>query len=101
VSERGWPREVVISRGYGAGLATWWDDAYEIVEHPAVVAAAKEGVPWEEAQRRITAAGFDADNLYGGGWDNAVVVEVSGPYVIREYDGSESIVRRDAVDWRL
>lgn len=102
---RTWPRQVVISPSYGAGLATWWDTdiAYDIVEHPTTIEAVTNGDTWEQFQQRLLDVGFDPEvvaDLYGGGWAEAIVATAHGPYIIVEYDGSEAISERDSIAWR-
>jgi len=106
-SDRKFPREVVISRGYGAGLATWWYDAeinpYELIESPILINACKTQKSWDDVTALFIEAGYDEDavkDLYGEGWVDAVVVTVYGPYRVKEYDGAESIEERDDVKWR-
>jgi hypothetical protein len=101
-STRTWPRPVVISPSFGAGLSTWWgtEHAYDIVEHPVTVKAAQDGVSWDETCRRLTAEGFDMTGLCNDGWPDALVVIAHSPYIILECDGSESIAHRNEVNWR-
>lgn len=103
------PRKVVISPDYGAGLSTWWDEAgvemaYTIAESPALIDACERGLSWAETTAALKAAGFDpftVDCLYEGGWKGAVVVTVrTGPYKIREYDGAEHVEIQSQEYWR-
>lgn len=104
---RTWPRKVVISTGFGAGLSTWWylgDEGFDIIEHPVTIAAVEDGSTWEQFQERLIAAGFDremVEDLYEGGWEGARVVTVHGPYIINEYDGAETVEERDSIAWRM
>ena len=100
-----WPRKIVVSYGYGAGLASWWHikEAYDIIESPLTIKAVEEGATWEEFTQRLLDAGYSQDiidAMYGGGWSNATVVEVPGPYIVTEYDGYESVTVRSQVEWR-
>lgn len=89
--------KVVLSPGYGAGIASWND--YELAEHPLVVRAVEQGA--SEAQiRALVEELFPGKDYYLGGFRDAVVVEVTGPYLIQEYDGSEYIIQPDQFNWR-
>jgi len=106
-NDRKFPRQVVISRGYGAGLASWWSgstlDPYGLVESPILIDACKTQKSWDDVTALLIEAGYDEDavmDLYGGGWPEADVAWVSGPYRVNEYDGAESIEERDSVEWR-
>lgn len=106
-TERSFPRQVVISPGFGAGLLTWGDKsdmAYGMIEHPALVKACLDGASWEEARSAMVACGYTEEDVEGClcslGWEDVEVVAVSGPYLINEYDGSESIEELDRTRWR-
>lgn len=101
----GFPRKIVISPGYGAGIASWADDelGYEVVENPAFVEYVENGGRDEDEARAILEAeGIlkPDDYFYFGGLRTAEVVEVHGPYRITDYDGYESIETLDADVWR-
>jgi len=110
------PRKVVISPSFGAGIATWMSDdsenrwlPYERVECPAFVAyieecRANKKQPDHDRVRHIWFAeglmsGPD-EYVYLGGLSDATVVEVPGPYRITEYDGSEAIETATDPWWR-
>lgn len=104
---RAFPREVVISVGYGSGLSTEWHgssiDPYELVESPILLDACRQSKSWDEVTELLIEAGYDQGavmRLYGGGWVDAVVTTVHGPYVVAEYDGNESVEERDSIAWR-
>lgn len=103
--EKTFPRKVVISPGYGAGLVTSWtcEKRYEMIECPALVAVCESGGTWSQAQDALVISGFDPDavhHLYSGGWGGAIAVEVHGPYIVEEYDGFESVAERNKIGWR-
>lgn len=101
---KGFPREVVVSPGYGAGFCTWMGvkNAYDLVEHPETVRAVNDGWPFDMWLARMIELGLvDGDDyIYSGGWQDCVVVTVYGPYRIEEYDGNEYIVEMNKTDWR-
>ena len=101
------PREIVYSPGYGAGLVTWWHsdtlDKYDLIESDALINAVKNGYNAEQAQQALIDAGYPAQaitDLYWGGWRDARVTTVHGPYLIEEYDGNESIMESERTNWR-
>jgi hypothetical protein len=106
VGQKTFPRRIVISADFGAGLVTWWgadQRAYDMIEHPALVAAAERGSSEEEAQQSLIDAGWNADyvsSLYWGGWLSAAVVEVNYPYLVQEYDGMETVLEKETAPWR-
>ena len=85
---------------------TWWGGdqrAYDLIEHPALVAAAERGASEGEAQQSLIDAGWSADyvsSLYWGGWLSAAVVEVNYPYIVQEYDGMETVLEKETAPWR-
>ena len=109
MSGRTFPRDVVISPSFGAGIATWADlpeaRRYDFVEDPEVVSCAAENVTKDELLSRVLATGRwtgeELDEIYLGGWKDATVVVVAGPYMIEEYDGFESISLQDTTEWRV
>jgi hypothetical protein len=117
------PRKVVYSPGFGAGIASWWhgpeDRAYDFVEDPAFVNWVENELPKLKADTMnlkvesfiqnsvvpvmVATGRWTEDELksvYYGGFYQAVVATVDGPYRIREYDGSESIEVAADLDWR-
>ncbi len=107
------PRDIVISPGFGAGIATWCGElstgknGYDVAECPEFVAYVRD-TPQDErdgdaAIAVLVAAGVasESDHVYMGGLGGAEVVTVHGPYAIEEYDGSESIREQaDSEYWR-
>lgn len=90
--------KVVLSPGWGAGIASWND--YELAEHPDVVRAVERGATMDEISALVEEL-FPGNHYYLGGFRDAEVVEVTGPYRIEEYDGNESIVTpRNQGPWR-
>lgn len=106
VGQKTFPRRIVISIDFGAGLVTWWgadQRAYDLIEHPALIAAAERGASEEEAQQSLIDAGWDADyilSLYWGGWALVGIAEVNHPYLVQECDGMETVLERETAPWR-
>jgi hypothetical protein len=100
------PRKVVISPGYGAGMHSWWEGdserLYDMVESEALINAVEEKLTWKQACVLMVKAGFDEfPEFYPGGWDQAVVIEVNSPYIIEEHDGSEYVITHNDTSWRV
>lgn len=104
-TDRKFPREIVFSPGFGAGICTWNDNGYDLVEHPVLVEYVKTTQRDErdagEIAELLTRAGFNCDDVYWGGLGQAEVTTVNGPYKIDEYDGSESVIESSCGElWR-
>lgn len=121
---RVFPRKVVISPMFGAGIASWMSDEgqrnYDFVEDPAFIEWVENELPDLEyndiglfnmndyfhsiltpimvATGRWTEE--ELETIYFGGIRSAQVVTVDGPYRIDEYDGYESITQQEGFDWR-
>lgn len=105
--DRQFPREVVISPDHSAGLITWWGDSgmsderlYDLIEHLSFIDCARNKIRWSDVMIIMSNEGFDLSHCYPGGWGDAEVVTVFGPYRVEEYDGHESISYRDDQYWR-
>jgi hypothetical protein len=103
------PRKIVISPGYGAGISTWIHGrktenlGYEVIEHPEVISWVEAGMPGGgEAIKEITARLWpDEEYICLLGFPDATVVTVHGPYKVEEYDGFESVTEKnDPEEWR-
>ncbi len=100
--------KILFSPGFGAGWITWnderfwktmltWEPLIEAVEkgervnkdHPAV----------QSLVRKIKQDFGEEVYVCVLGADQLCVFEVSGPFRVEEYDGSESIVTEDDVGW--
>jgi len=79
---------VLVSPGFGAGWSTWADASEAALFAPDVV-------EWVEAGRPESTDPVEAFGKYGylGGLKDVVIewVPVGTRFVIREYDGSESL----------
>lgn len=90
---------VLISPGYGAG---WSTGAYEEDErkkalfHPKFVQAALDGVKDVD---EIAEEVMGSEHFYTGGWKNIQVVWLpeGTAFLVKEYDGYESMQNMDAV----
>jgi hypothetical protein len=99
-------RKVLYSPGFGAGWSTWnGHDALtdDYLYDEALIAAVEAGEDVTAAvadfEKRMQAKlGKDAYICVSGA-DDLRVADVSGPFIVEEYDGSESIRLRDATAW--
>jgi hypothetical protein len=103
--EEAMKRKIVISPGFGAGIASWASEkGYDVVECPEFVAYVEAGGKNpDQAQAICERAGVldPGEYFYWGGLRDACVVEVEPPYRIDEYDGSESVTQAsDSQNWR-
>jgi len=107
--EKIFPRQVVISPGYGAGLVSWWsegekgEDPYDLAESPELIECVEKGLNEFQTKAFLIENGWDEEwitDQYFGGWNQATITEVYGPYKIDEYDGSESIQSQSGDGWR-
>jgi len=96
------PRQVIVSPGYGLELYGW---EFSDRENPRLIALVVTGctdpATWAEA------LGLDGYHDFGivvpyscDGRPTLEIVVVHGPYVIEEHDGSESVMERDSIAWR-
>lgn len=109
-------REVLISPGFGAGWSTWvcsyGDNQGEAKRFALFYQPLIDAI--KDAQSKSIDDGSFAkalaqfkrefeekfgDEPYCGGARDLRVVEVDGPFIVREYDGSETIQLRGSTDW--
>ena len=97
------PRKVVISCGYNPWGSSFSEHMYEVAEYPPFVEyVSNKGCDGDviiEILRGID--GLDIEDIYLGDNPKLHVVEVSGPYVIEDYDGGEYVVERSQMKWRF
>jgi hypothetical protein len=106
-------RKVLVSPEFGAGWMTWQDTAYaeDFLFDAELIAAVERGddLGGEDqpgtplalfVERLVAKHGEDARHVYLGGARDLEVKEVEGVFIVEEYDGSESILRRDDAPWR-
>lgn len=94
-------RKVVISPGFGSGWSTWSTKPQEVAEYQPMVEFLENGGTTGELSKDHPvivqmAEDLDVSPYIGSNVDRLVVVEVTPPYRVMEYDGSESIL--DASD---
>lgn len=106
-------RKVLISPSFGAGWSTWNTDFREDFLFDAeVIAAVEAGAPLGDedeegtvlhgfVQRLVAKHGEGAQHsgYFCSASDGLEVVEVDGPFIVEEYDGSESVRLRDETEW--
>jgi hypothetical protein len=104
--------KVLISKGFGAGWSTWADgnptneesQAYKALTYQPIIDAIESG-EWDDTEKRqalrskaeAELGAVHEGEIYMGGFDNLILVDVFGPFYVREYDGSESIVGSDSL----
>lgn len=113
------PRKVIISPSFGAGWSTWNDKelADDFLFDAELIDAIESGV-YLGHDDRINAPEPDANTPLGAflarlkekhgedeyycllGARDLVVVEVRGPFIVEEYDGSESLRFKHDTEWR-
>jgi hypothetical protein len=98
-------RKVLVSPQFGAGWSTWSDSKYrdDMLFDPQLIADIENGrdriEAAEEFVQRLEAKYSEEIHIYLGGARDLQVVEVDGPFMVEEYDGNESILRRDSGGW--
>jgi hypothetical protein len=88
---------ILISPGYGAGWYTW-HDREELLFDPAIVEMVLEN-RHDEIESYVEKT--YGDDFYLGGVDGLIVqwVPEGAEFMIREYDGSESLLLKDNDYW--
>lgn len=92
---------VLVSPGFGAGWSTWIgddDDSLESVFDPVVVKAVEDGILHEDILLYLKEK---YENGYFGGYYQLVIewVPVGQKFRIEDYDGSESLIFEEDLDW--
>ncbi len=97
--------KVLVCPGFGAGWSTWSQKPKEVAEYKPIIEFIENGGNPEELNTyefgkfkedyhllvKTMIEELGLEGFYTGGADDLKVVEVDGPYMIEEYDGSESI----------
>lgn len=88
---------VLVSPGYGAGWSTWMDDDDSVFDS-VVVEAVEKGTSYEDILPYLKEK---YKNGYFGGYGQLVInwVPVGQKFRIEEYDGSESLIFEEDLDW--
>jgi hypothetical protein len=110
------PRPIVVTRKYGSSFFENLQtnavlsrvDPYDIIESPALIKAAVNGLSWQQAKSLLIEEGFSAEAIEDvdhWGWSRmgeilVSVINVSGPYIIKSYDGMDCILEKDQIAWR-
>ena len=83
--------KILISPGYGAGWSTWHDipTKESLTFQPLIDAIENYGNRSEEFEEALRQFEEKYPNEYLGGASDLTVVEVSGPFLVEEYDGNE------------
>lgn len=107
-------RKIIYSPGFGAGWVTWMSGSKELKQFALTYQPFIEEIEKDnreqlrdeyspvvvEFKRQLKERFPDEDTyVYFGGLEQAVVAEVDGPVLLREYDGSESFSQVDDTDW--
>lgn len=89
---------VLYSPGFGAGWSTWNYQYPELLFDPIIVQMIEDGTNSETIDAYCSAKYSDG---YFGGSDDLTVewIPVGTQFRIHEYDGSESIEIKDAMNW--
>lgn len=106
-------RKIVISGEYGSGLGSAWGHMpeammYGLIESPVLIQAVKERWQWPKVLSALIEAGFDQHYIEemqncDYGWfprGKPMVIEVTAPYQLLEYDGMEFVVEHSSGYWR-
>jgi len=87
---------VLFSPGFGAGFYTW-GAPIEAIFNPTLIELV-ENEKWDEAVSFVEETWSDV--FTGGVTDLRVAwIEEGAEFTIEEYDGSESIVFKETIDW--
>lgn len=92
---------VLYSPGYGAGWSTWagTEIREDILFDPGAVELVEQE-KWDELEVYIT---LKYPALYTGGLRDLQIewIPQGEQFIVDEYDGNESIRRRDTTDWYI
>ena len=90
---------VLISPNFGAGWSTWNPLKPELLFDPAVVAMVEDGTDFKTIEAYCEAK--YPPHGYFGGADDLVIewVPVGTQFKVHEYDGSETLEVKEAMEW--
>lgn len=103
-------RKVLYSPGYGAGWSTWNDDKmkHDFLFDADLIEAVEYG-EWLGDEKTVDSPiylfeqkmkeKYDTEYVCLLGARDLCVTTVSGPFIVEDYDGNESILQRSATDW--
>jgi len=90
---------VLYSPGYGAGWSTWADpEIREAVMFDPAMVELVEQEKWEELRAFLA---LKYPGFYSGGLEDLQIewMPQGTQFIINDYDGNESIQKRDTTDW--
>ncbi len=92
---------VLYSPGYGAGWYTWNEDCEECLFDPVVVKWVLNGKDSSLTEDYVESKYDAGTGFYAGGMRDLEVawIPVGKKFIIREYDGNESIETEDTIKW--
>jgi hypothetical protein len=88
---------VLYSPGYGAGWYSWNSEHPEILFDPALVELVEQE-KWEELQAFVT---LKYPDIYTDGLEDLQIewIPQGTQFIIEDYDGNESVLKRDSTNW--
>jgi len=88
---------VLYSPGYGAGWFSWNTSCPEILFDPAMVELVEQE-KWDELRAFVV---LKYPDIYTGGLEDLQIewIPEGTQFQVNEYDGNESIEKRDSVNW--
>jgi len=92
---------VLYSPGFGAGWSTWAEpDIREAVLFDPAIVELVEQEKWDELKAFVA---LKYPTLYTGGLNDLHIewMPVGTQFIVDEYDGNESIQKRDTTDWYI
>ncbi len=101
--------KILYSPGYGAGWSSWNDGSPEfqkwLLTYPPIIEALERGERLAAEHPAVQSLEKQAREMFGKdyvcvlGAGDLRIADVSGPFRIDEYDGSERVQQADAEDW--
>jgi hypothetical protein len=92
---------ILISGGFGAGWYSWNDSEHkELLFHPKLVEMVEENRT-DEITEEWVEDNLGIKNVYCGGVDDLSIrwVPIGSRFFVDEYDGSESLIIIDTIDY--
>jgi hypothetical protein len=91
MTEMPFPRKVIISSSYGGALYDW---TYEMREDPDFISLVEAGITSTSIWEKVLPSNISYDER-----DTMAIKVATGPYIVQEYDGKESLLVRDEINW--
>lgn len=94
---------VLYSPGFGAGWSTWITEHPAILYDPTVVRWVEDGKPKDALARLEATLEEKYPGCYLGGMRDLQIrwVPVGTRFYVDEYDGNESIILENEIDWHI